>query len=97
MNRTFIIHSHPLLPEAADSLILAKVTLTPDSGATEQLYARQTGPAIFELACIPFYVIGLSFGDEVEVSASRLFRRITVKRAHKTLRIANRSSLKLDA
>lgn len=80
-------HNAPAWRDRADFIISADISSDPGQREWEQLWARRCNVGIFEICCIPFFVYGLALGDEVEVDADNVIRRIVTRSGHTTFRV----------
>ncbi len=63
-------HPEPAWRDSANFILLLQV----GDGDTEQVWAKVAGPDRYILCCIPFFVEGLSLGDEFEEHADGIFK-----------------------
>lgn len=59
------VHSDPIGRARANFVIFARLGTVGGTGGWEQLWARQVGPDLFEICCIPFFLYGFALGDVV--------------------------------
>ena len=90
----FIVHDRPVWRDHADFVIAAALGEQDLPWRYEQLWARQAGPDLFELCCIPWFLYDVALGDVVATTRSGDRRYVVSKVVQQSGRYVFRASFR---
>ncbi|MDP3871746.1 MAG: DUF4265 domain-containing protein [Methyloversatilis sp.] len=81
------VHSSPIWRDRANFVFAAHQGAKDGSNEWEQLWGQEVAPRRFVVCCIPFFVRDVSLGDEVEVDANFVLKRVVRASGQVTFRV----------
>ena len=87
MSKKIIQHLNPVWAEKANFIIMANLDDSNKEIEKEQLWAQRISDTRFEICCIPFFVYGLSLGDEAETDESFVISKVVKISGQFTFRV----------
>jgi hypothetical protein len=81
------VHRAPAWRDRADFVFSAYLGIENGKKEWEQLWGKQVAPNKFILCCIPFFVYGISLGDELETDNNFVLHRVVRQGGQATFRV----------